>query len=174
MYNFQSPAEMERMALAQLEARCQELLAYLHTYPSNQRYSPTQLETILRTLAQYEQVFMSFSAQAQQLNMSGYPQLAQRLNFVMNDFRNTCSQYQQMYQGAAQSQQNWMDIWAKAQSEALKNTQEANQYSQSSFNAWQQDTMAINEERCQYCGRYIGTHDGICPDCERKRRLAGL
>jgi len=172
MFNFQSPAESA--VLAQLEGKCQELLAYLRMYPQDRVYPAAQLEELLRNLGRWEQVFMGFAPQAQQLSMMGYGQLSQRLNFVLNDLRNVTGIYRQMYDNALRTQQKQQDIWTNARNDGLRNMQRAGDYARSVSTTWVQDMMALNEKRCLYCDNYIGTSDGICPDCERKRRLMGL
>lgn len=170
MFEPLSPAVVERTTLTEIEVLCQNLLAELRAVPAN---APAPiLASIINQIDRYAQRFQAFTSQALWLKMRGYPQVAQRLDYIQRDLALARAQRVQMQQDAVQVAQQQQQIWDDANAFATNNILAATAASHASFDTSMQGFFDVWENRCYDCHRHIKiVAGGYCLDCARRRGL---
>lgn len=170
MFEPSSPEVVERTALAEIEALCQNLLAELRAVPANAPASV--LASVINRIDHYALRFQAFTSQALWLKGRGYPQVAHHLDVVQRDLASARAQHVQMQQDAIQVAQRQQQIWSSAHAFATNNILAATAASNTSFNRSMQGFFDVWENRCYDCHRHINSvAGGYCLDCARRRGL---
>ncbi len=165
-----SPAVVEQAVLNAMNAKSQQILNYLSTYPGNT--NPQLLSQWIGGLDQLVWELQSFAPQVAWLQNRGFLQAAQRLNTALRDMQTAREQYVAMFQSGLQMQSNTWRMWQDANTYATANILAATNYSNAVFERNTQDMFDVMENRCYDCQRLINVPGGgYCLNCARQRGL---
>ncbi|HUB39615.1 MAG TPA: hypothetical protein VMA72_12245 [Streptosporangiaceae bacterium] len=123
---------------------------------------------VIQLLTQTETFISTYAQRAEELQRSGFPELATSIAAGSQDIQTAKLKYQDIYQNTGQTLEQSNQAWTNAQQTALQNILQGTAHQQAVFDSSMRGIMAADNRQCPNCQFYLGDaypYWNVCPRC---------